>query len=61
TMDLIVIDASGLNDVQPGDDVVLMGRDGNDEISCAELGQRAGTISWEIITRIGARVQRVYI
>ena len=61
TMDLIVIDVSGLDDVQIGDDVVLMGRDGSEEISCAELGERAGTISWEIITRIGARVRRVYV
>ncbi|HEY4271662.1 MAG TPA: alanine racemase [Candidatus Udaeobacter sp.] len=61
TMDLIVIDVSGVPDVQVGDDVVLMGRDGNEEISCAELGERAGTITWEIITRIGARVRRVYL
>jgi alanine racemase len=61
TMDLMVIDVSGLEDVQVGDDVVLMGRDGNEEISCAELGERAGTITWEIITRIGARVRRVYL
>jgi alanine racemase len=61
TMDLIVIDVSGLDEVQVGDDVVLMGRDGSEEISCAELSEKAGTISWEIITRIGARVQRVYV
>jgi alanine racemase len=61
TMDLIVIDVSGLDDVQVGDDVVLMGRDGSGEISCTELGERAGTITWEIITRIGARVRRVYL
>src|SRR5437870_9349579 len=41
TMDLIVIDASGLDHVQVGDDVVLMGRDGSEEISCAEFGGRA--------------------
>jgi alanine racemase len=61
TMDLMVIDVSGFDDVQAGDDVVLMGRDGAQEISCAELSERAGTISWEIITRIGARVRRVYL
>ena len=61
TMDLMVIDVSGLDNVQVGDNVVLMGRDGNDEISCDELGERAGTITWEIITRIGARVRRVYL
>jgi Alanine racemase len=61
TMDLMVIDVSGLDDVQVGDDVVLMGRDGSEEIPCFELGEKAGTITWEIITRIGARVRRVYV
>jgi alanine racemase len=61
TMDLMVIDVSRLDDVQVGDDVVLMGRDGSEEISCAELGEKAGTITWEIVTRIGARVKRVYV
>jgi alanine racemase len=61
TMDLMVIDVSGRNDVQVGDEVVLMGRDRSEQISCAELGERAGTITWEIITRIGARVRRVYV
>jgi alanine racemase len=61
TMDLMVIDVSPLPHVQVGDDVVLMGRDGAEEISCVELGERGGTISWEIITRIGARVRRVYL
>jgi len=61
TMDLMVIDVSGLDDVEVGDDVVLMGRDGSEEIPCSELGEKAGTITWEIITRIGARVRRVYV
>ena len=56
TMDLMVIDVSELDDVQVGDDVVLMGRDGNEEIPCSELAEKAGTISWEIVTRIGVRV-----
>lgn len=61
TMDLMVIDVSQFSDVQVGDDVVLMGRDGAEEIPCIELSERAGTISWEIVTRIGARVRRVYL
>jgi alanine racemase len=61
TMDLMVIDVMGLADVQVGDDVVLMGREGIEEISCAELGERGETITWEIVTRIGARVRRVYL
>jgi alanine racemase len=61
TMDLMMIDVSKIDNVQVGDEVVLMGRDGNEEISCAELARTAGTIPWEITTRIGARVRRVYV
>ena len=61
TMDLIVMDVSRVRDVQVGDDVVLMGREGNEEISCAELAEKTGAITWEIITRIGARVRRIYV
>ncbi|PYK06988.1 MAG: hypothetical protein DME67_01595 [Verrucomicrobia bacterium] len=31
------------------------------DISAVELAEKAGTITWEIITRIGARVRRVYV
>ncbi|HEY4257078.1 MAG TPA: alanine racemase [Candidatus Udaeobacter sp.] len=61
TMDLMMIDVSNIDNVQVGDEVVLMGRDGSEEISCRELAEKAGTITWEIITRIGARVRRVYV
>ena len=61
TMDLMMIDVSKIDGVQAGDEVVLMGRDGNEDVSCAELAERAGTITWEITTRIGSRVQRVYV
>jgi alanine racemase len=61
TMDLMMVDVSKIDNVQVGDEVVLMGRDGNEEISCAELARTAGTIPWEITTRIGTRVRRVYV
>ena len=60
-MDLIMIDVSGIEDVDLGEEVVLMGRQGDEEITAAELAERAGTITWEIITRIGSRVRRVYV
>jgi alanine racemase len=60
-MDLMMIDVSPIADAKVGDDVVLLGRDGNEEISCAELAKTAGTIPWEITTRIGQRVKRVFI
>ncbi|MBV9008222.1 MAG: alanine racemase [Verrucomicrobia bacterium] len=61
TMDLTMIDVTGVPDVQPGEEVVLMGRQAGAEIPCSELAERAGTITWEITTRIGARVRRVYV
>jgi alanine racemase len=61
TMDLMMIDVSEIVEVKPGDEVVLMGRQDDEEISASELAERAGTITWEIITRIGSRVRRVYV
>ena len=61
TMDLMMIDVSHLEDARVGDEVVLMGRQGDEEISATELAERADTITWEIITRIGSRVRRVYL
>jgi alanine racemase len=61
TMDLMMTDVSNIDNVQVGDEVVLMGRDGSEEIPGAELAEKAGTITWEIITRIGARVRRVLV
>jgi alanine racemase len=61
TMDLMMIDVSKIEGVQAGDEAVLMGRDGNEEVSCAELAERAGTITWELTTRIGSRVKRFFV
>jgi alanine racemase len=60
TMDLMMIDVSQVKDAAIGDEVVLMGRQGDEEISTTELAERADTITWEIITRIGSRVRRVF-
>ena len=60
-MDLMMIDVSDVDGAEVGDEVVLLGRQGNEQISATELAERAGTISWEIITRIGNRVGRVYV
>ena len=61
TMDLMVVDVSDLPDATAGDEVVLMGRQGDQEISASELAELAGTIHWEIVTRVGSRVRRVYV
>lgn len=61
TMDMIVVDLSAVPEAGVGDEVVLIGRQGDAEILATELAQMAGTISWEILTGIGSRVRRVYL
>lgn len=61
TMDLMMIDVSGIAEVKSGDEVILMGRQNNEEVSASELAERADTITWEITTRVGGRVRRVYL
>jgi alanine racemase len=61
TMDLMMIDVTDVADAKEGDEVVLLGRQGNEEVSATELAERAQTITWEITTRIGSRVRRVYL
>ncbi len=61
TMDLMMIDVSEVGDAVVGDEAVLMGRQGNAEISATELAERADTITWEIITRVGSRVRRILV
>ena len=61
TMDLMVIDVSDIPEVAVGEEVVLMGKQGDAEIPCLELSDKAGTITWDITTRIGQRVKRIFI
>jgi alanine racemase len=58
TMDQILVDVSDCPTVVPGDEVVLLGGQGNAQISAAQLADWAGTIPWEIFTALGRRVER---
>ena len=61
TMDLTMVDVTAVPEVAIGDEVVLIGWQGGEEILAAEVAERAGTIAWEIFTGIGSRVRRVYL
>lgn len=61
TMDLTMVDVTAVTEVTVGDEVVLMGRQGKEEILAAAVAARASTIAWEIFTGIGSRVARVYL
>jgi alanine racemase len=60
TMDQVVVDVTHLENVELGDEVVLLGRQGEEEILASELASKAGTIAWEIFTGITKRVPRIY-
>jgi alanine racemase len=59
SMDMIAVDVTGL-EAQPGDEVVLIGRQGGEEVSAREMAAAIGSIPWEIVCRLGARVERRY-
>ncbi len=60
TMDQVLVEV-GDDEVDLGEDVVLLGRQGDEAITADEWAARAGTISWEILCGIGARVPRVLV
>ncbi|HVT57854.1 MAG TPA: alanine racemase [Thermoanaerobaculia bacterium] len=60
TMDMTLLDVTETG-AELGDEVVLLGRQGSEEISAPELARDAGTISWEILCHLGLRLPRRYI
>lgn len=60
TMDQIMVDVTEIKDVKTEDAAVLIGKQGNEEITATEVAGMAGTIPYEIFTSINKRVQRVY-
>ena len=60
TMDMSLVDVSALRgQVAPGDEVVIIGRQGREEIAADELAEKLQTINYEVVTRISHRVPRV--
>ena len=60
-MDLTMIDVTGIDGVSVHDEVVLIGKQGNEEISADELAERTGTINYEIVTSLAPRVPRIML
>lgn len=58
-MDMTVVDVTTVPEVQVGDVATLIGRDGSEELTVEEVAAHAGTISYEILTRLGTRLNRV--
>jgi alanine racemase len=61
SMDLTLVDVSGAADSCLGDEVVLIGRQGEAEITAEDVAGRLGTISYEVTCGVSARVPRVQV
>ena len=61
SMDQTSLDVSGIDKVSQDDEVVVFGRQGEAEITADDVAAWAETINYEIVTRLAARVPRVYV
>lgn len=59
-MDQCMIDLGPRTDARVGDEIVLMGRQGDEEISCDEWASKLGTITYEVTCQISPRMKRYY-
>lgn len=60
-MDQFMVDVTDIPDVMIGDNVTLVGKDGDDFISCEEIGEISGRFNYEFLCCITRRVPRVYM
>jgi alanine racemase len=59
SMDMLAVDVTGVP-VDPGDEVVLLGEQGAERITASDMASAIGTIPYEVLCRIGSRIERVY-
>jgi alanine racemase len=60
SMDLTTIDLSHTTSLSPGDEVTLLGAEGAASLDAKQIAREAGTIAYDVLCGIGARVRRVY-
>jgi alanine racemase len=60
SMDAITVDVTDVDGVQVGDTVTLVGEDGGDRIRAEDVAEWSNTISYEVLTSVGPRVERRY-
>ncbi|MFC1517283.1 alanine racemase [Candidatus Margulisiibacteriota bacterium] len=59
-MDMFLVDATGSEGIKVGDEVVMIGKQGNEEIAMSEINRLTNTIAYEVMCGIGKRVPRIY-
>jgi alanine racemase len=60
-MDAIMVDVTDIPNAKQWDEVVVLGRQGSEEISVHEIAALVGTVSYEIMTKLSIRLPRVYV
>ncbi len=59
-MDQFMVDVTELSEVKPGDAVLLLGKDGNEEITLEEIGAMSASFNYEAACDVGKRIPRIY-
>ena len=59
-MDQIMVDVSEIPETAVGDEVIMIGRDGDCEVSVEEVAAPAASFNYELVCNIARRVPRVY-
>jgi alanine racemase len=63
SMDMLTVDVTDLDTVEPGDEVIILGTQGTENwqtIDAREMAAAVGMIPWEVLCRLGTRIERTY-
>ncbi|HXX80937.1 MAG TPA: alanine racemase [Thermodesulfovibrionales bacterium] len=60
-MDLTMADVTGIEEVEEGEEAILLGTEGSQEVSAWEMAGKAATIPYEVLTVLGNRSRRIYV
>jgi alanine racemase len=61
SMDMSIIDVTDIPNARPGDEVIIIGTQGKESITAEEVALKAGTINYEIVTRINPLIPRIIL
>lgn len=60
-MNIIMVEITDIPDARVEDEVILIGKDGDEQITAEQFGQWAGTINYEVTTRVNERISRIFV
>ncbi|KKQ34084.1 MAG: Alanine racemase [Candidatus Nomurabacteria bacterium GW2011_GWB1_37_5] len=60
SMDMMVVDITSISKAKVGDEVILIGKSGKQEIKVDDLAKLSGTINYEFVTQINPNITRIY-